>query len=111
MKRLRFEGGTGNATVIVPGGQLLLVRIVPPCTSDPDNPVFTWLQINESKAFPVYDTLVLRAADLGNCCGDAACDRFPGDVQIAINFGLNVSPEPETGVGPEEWLVIYNGCD
>jgi len=104
MKRMRFLSGRGNGTAIVPGGQILAIGMVPGvagsyCQIDEATPIFT----------PGDIVLDLQGAELGLCCGDRECDRWPGEVQVQIIFGQNVSGSDE-GDQPVSWLVIYNGC-
>lgn len=116
MKRLRFLTGKGNGKTTVPDGQILAVSMVPGLT-DPAAGSYLAIGTNGPIFVPPGTTIDLQAADLGNCCGDGTCDRFPGDVQIVIVFGqealgaIDGEPDPEVvGDPPASWLVIYNGC-
>lgn len=113
MKRLRFLSGVGNGSAIVPNGQILAVTMVP------GEDLGSYVRINQSGPIfvPPGVTLDLQAEDLGNCCGDGECDRWPGEVQIEIVFGQHADPrwpwDPETippSDAPASWLVVYNGC-
>lgn len=108
MKKLRFLTGRGDGRATVPNGQLLSVSMVPGTTTG------SYLQINESAPIwvPVGTTIDLTADELGLCCGEDECNRYPGDVQIVIVFGtiVQISPRALTGDEPLSWLVVYNGC-
>lgn len=133
MKRLRFLSDFGNGSAVVPGGQILLIWIVPPSASEL-SPGGCWLQIAESRPIWIPPSLALtgltlRAEDLGltefegrpdDPCYDPHCDQWPGSTQVEIVFGQNVQapprlvtidgvPRPDIGGVPQSWLVIYNG--
>lgn len=115
MKRLRFPTGTGNGTVTVPNGQILAITMVPGKGAAGLGFISgSWVRIatNAPIWVPEISVLDLQAADLGLCCGDVECDRWPGEVQIEIIFGQNAKPQPSSyaGIAPESWLVVYNGC-
>jgi hypothetical protein len=109
MKRLRFLSGEGNGTATVPDGQVISITMVPGLAAPA---LGSWVRIAQSKSIfvPPGITLDLQADDLGNCCGDDTCDRWPGDVQIVIEFGQAADPaSPPASDPPASWLVIYNG--
>lgn len=115
MKRIRLCSGRGNGTATIPGGQILCITMVPGPEVERDPPTGTggWIRIatNAPIWVPYGYPIDLQAADLGNCCGEYVCDRWPGEVQIEIVFGQNAAPSNEdAGDEPAAWCVIYNGC-
>lgn len=133
MKRLRFLSDFGNGSAIIPGGQILLIWMVPGLASEAQAGG-SWLQIAESRPIWVppsvsFSGITLRAEDLGlsdrsepitDPCDDPHCDQWPGTTQVEIIFGQNVqrpprlitvdgTPVPDIGTAPQSWLVIYNG--
>jgi len=113
MKQLRFPTGVGDGTAVVPGGQILAITCVPgEGAADPPAPTGCWVRIANNGPIwvPFGYPLDLQAKDLGSCCGDGTCDRWPGDVQVRIDFGTIAAPSGEAeGDPPASWLVIYNG--
>ena len=108
MKRMSFQTGEGNGQATVTGGQLLDISMIP-------GEEGSWIQIHTWKPIwvPAGSAFELGAHELGLCCGADKCDQFPGDVQIVIVFGQEVSPLDERqpiGSEPLSWFVVHTGC-